>query len=213
MGDTTSSEEPQELVRLKEAFEVFRAEDEKYKCSGDFSELYRILSQSCDLLRCGEVEGKETIIPSARIDAVAEFVGEIVDYATDPDNRLCESLASFAHFGLRSTSTGGTPPDYESGDEQETNLIPERIPQGVMSHNLLAQVLRVFEEFKRSSGSNGPLPRPPDAYDSSHKPHPSSSPLARFNKISGLSPSDSTPTAKLLYDARCEVTCLETSTS
>ncbi|KIJ66737.1 hypothetical protein HYDPIDRAFT_26162 [Hydnomerulius pinastri MD-312] len=53
----------------------------------------------------------------------------------------------------------------------------------------------------------GSIPmRTPDPYDPSTRPHHLSSPLARFQTFSGLSPTASTPLANVLYEARLEAT-------
>ncbi|KIK96032.1 hypothetical protein PAXRUDRAFT_774249 [Paxillus rubicundulus Ve08.2h10] len=94
----------------------------------------------------------------------------------------------------------------------ETNLVTEkRLPKGVFTHGFLAEVRLLMDALGPLGRSNVPPPRLPDPYGPSQKPHHSSTPLARFKNVSNLTATDSTPTAKLLYQARCKVTCRSTS--
>ncbi|KIJ66738.1 hypothetical protein HYDPIDRAFT_26163 [Hydnomerulius pinastri MD-312] len=111
-----------QLDKIKKDFSVFRAQSDALKRkqmkNGRFVDLYRVLRQSCDLIRSAE-EHEDTDL-RAIIDEVEVFVAEVVRYATDGrfgHESLVEHLESFAH---RWPPVESMPRNFESDDGEET---------------------------------------------------------------------------------------------
>ncbi|KIJ14224.1 hypothetical protein PAXINDRAFT_116270 [Paxillus involutus ATCC 200175] len=212
-----------QLNNLKKESAEFRAQDEETLedlSQNGYRDMYNLLRRGCDLVRA--VDAQDAPIQRIVIDAVEGLVGEVLQFAThsDPDEGLClTGLRSFAHKSSSQSNDARIDPDFASDCEDErasdeTDLVNEkRLPKGVFSHGFLAEARPLLSAMRPLGRSNIPPPslRLPDPYDSSQKPHHSSTPLARFRNVSNLTATNSTPTAKLLYQARCEVTCRRTS--
>ncbi|KIJ66740.1 hypothetical protein HYDPIDRAFT_26164 [Hydnomerulius pinastri MD-312] len=123
---------------------------------------------------------------------------------SDPYTGLClGELDSFAHKGP-DISSRQQRDGLDSDDEGDLDEDVEKIGAGLSGQRECT--LMAFWRNNAVTLANVPYPRLPDPYDPSQKPHPESSPLARFRQVPNLTATGETPSAQLLYQARCEVT-------
>ncbi|KIJ66736.1 hypothetical protein HYDPIDRAFT_108669 [Hydnomerulius pinastri MD-312] len=199
-----------QLERIKKDFAIFRAKEDRPTKAGRHPDLYRILRQSCDLVRAVELQGAHDL--RVVVDAVEEFIEAVVRFTIDEEEGLGSFVESYGHRGPpieeMSDDLSDSEPS-ECAEEERSDLVKEKKqPGGTFSHGFLAQVSTLWKMLGPMTHSQ--LPRCPDGYDPSTKPHCASSPLARFKTFSGLSPTESTSLAKLLYEARFEATDVNT---
>ncbi|EGN98975.1 hypothetical protein SERLA73DRAFT_73551 [Serpula lacrymans var. lacrymans S7.3] len=185
------------LEEIKEDIDRYKA-DEQEDEEGEIDEtvFYSNLQLACDLVREADSGGAPNL-PTI-VERVDNLINEAVHFAYG--DAEFDYLNSFAHEG--NTANEGIPYITLVEDEEVGRAF---FGNGLfdMFTEFLSSMMRDVPSFPQNNAA--PMLDRPAPYDSSRKPHSSSTPLARFRNAVNLSANTSTPLANIIYQARCEI--------
>ncbi|KDQ56993.1 hypothetical protein JAAARDRAFT_194182 [Jaapia argillacea MUCL 33604] len=179
---------------LSERLSTFQ-EDEDLREEDDGDQhnfILAIFKDACELVWEAEI-AKDPQFDEVLLQA-KDLINEAINYCYS-DSDVFEFIPSFAH-----------------SDDYDSPLVEDTAKEGVFSHAMastLMPLMRLLLEHRPADGAREPpkiyLPQP---WNDSMKPHPNTTPLARFREdFPPLTASSSTPLANIIYQARCQVSC------
>ncbi|KII84429.1 hypothetical protein PLICRDRAFT_46338 [Plicaturopsis crispa FD-325 SS-3] len=179
------------LARLEHDFEEYDGDDEAREDDNENRNpvFKSFLKDTCELVRTAEAANASNL--KIIVERADQFINQLIAYAYGEAD-LFENVPSFAHT-----------------EDDRAPLIDDRqTKEGVFSHGFLTQVqplLKMLMEDGFMDPSRG-LPKTADPWDPAQKPHPNSTPMARFRKDPPtLSATADTPLANIIYQARAQV--------